>query len=204
VSYGKTTETSFRSDDTFTQAEFLTWLDANEGFLTGRCELLDGSIVMSPPARYPHGDVTTTLVIALGVHVASRELGRVYESSIGYELPSGDTLEPDVSFVSESRYAKGPAPEPGQMLRVVPDLVVEVLSPSTAARDLNEKKRVYAKNGVSEYWIVDPRRRLVVVHALGELGYDSGTDYATGSIRSLVLPDLALTVGDVFARLDHT
>ncbi|MFN2376363.1 MAG: Uma2 family endonuclease, partial [Candidatus Binatia bacterium] len=147
-------ETAFRSDERFTQAEFLHWLEENEGFLSGRCELIGGAIVMSPPARYPHGDITANLVLAIGTHVADRGLGRVYESSAGYELPSGDTLEPDVSFLSNRSLASGPRPRIGGLLRMVPDLVVEVLSPSTERRDRTEKKRLYERNGVAEYWIV--------------------------------------------------
>ena len=59
-------------------------------------------------------------------------------SSAGYDLPSGDTLEPDVSFLSAARLAAGPAPERGRFLRIVPDLVVEILSDSTAKRDRGE------------------------------------------------------------------
>lgn len=194
-------ETAFESDERFTQAEFLDWLEANEGFLSGRCELIGGAIVMSPPARYPHGDITTNLVLAIGIHAAERRLGRVYESSAGYELPSGDTLEPDVSFLSNQRLAFGPQPRTGGLLRIVPDLVVEVLSPSTERRDRTEKKRLYERNGVAEYWIVDPLLREVTVFHLEEGRYDDGVAYRGGIIRSQVLPDLGLEVEAAFANV---
>jgi Uma2 family endonuclease len=80
---------------------------------------------------------------------------------------------------------------------VVPDLVVEILSPSTARRDRTEKKAIYAANGVREYWLVDPRRRHVVVHALRGAGYDAGTTFASGVVSSKVLPRLRLTVEEI-------
>lgn len=190
------------SEERFSQAEFSEWLDRNEGFLTGACELLDGSIVMAPPARYPHGDVVTALVVALGNHVASEGTGRVYASSMGFELPTGDTVDPDVTFVSNERFAGGPSPRAGEMLRIVPDLVIEVLSPSTEKRDRTQKKSVYARSGVNEYWLVDTNMRCVIVHALAGDSYDDGTEYRRGTIRSGVLPGLSFTVGDVFARLE--
>jgi Uma2 family endonuclease len=197
-------ETAFRSVERFTQPQFLEWLEENEGFLSGRCELIDGAVVLSPPARYPHSDVTTNLVLAIGAHVAERRLGRVYESSAGYELPSGDTLEPDVSFVSNLRLAMGPVPRPGGLLRFVPDLVVEVLSPSTERRDRTEKRRLYGRNGVDEYWLVDPATRVVTVLRLGLAGYDDVQEFASGAIRSRVLPSLELEVETVFANLAGT
>lgn len=194
-------ETAFRSEERFTQPQFLEWLEENEGFLSGRCELIDGAVVLTPPARYPHSDVTTNLVLAIGAYVANRRLGRVYESSAGYELPSGDTLEPDVSFLSNLRLAAGPVPRPGGLLRFVPNLVVEVLSPSTERRDRTEKKRLYARNGVDEYWLVDPATRIVTVLRLGLTDYDDGEEYRSGRIRSRVLTGLALDVETVFANL---
>jgi Uma2 family endonuclease len=194
-------ETAFRSEERFTQPQFLEWLEENEGFLSGHCELIDGAVVLTPPARYPHSDVTTNLVLAIGAHVAKRRLGRVYESSAGYELPSGDTLEPDVSFLSNLRLAMGPVPHPGGLLRIVPDLVVEVLSPSTERRDRTEKRRLYGRNGVEEYWLVDPATRIVTVLRLGLAGYDDVREFACGAIRSRVLPNLALAVETVFANL---
>ena len=56
----------------------------------------------------------------------------------------------------------------GEFLRTVPTLVVEILSHSTARRDRTKKKAVYARNGVAEYWIVDPDARSVTVHVLGD------------------------------------
>jgi Uma2 family endonuclease len=91
--------------------------------------------------------------------VKQRRNGKVLDSSQGFELPSGDTVEPDHSFVSNERWDAAPAPKLGEFLKVVPDLVVEVLSQKTASQDRGEKKAIYERNGVREYWLVDPRAR---------------------------------------------
>ena len=82
--------------------------------------------------------------------------------------------------------------------RVVPDLVVEILSPSTARRDRTEKKAIYAACGVREYWLVDGKRREVVVFHLEGEGYDGGQTSSEGVIESRVLPDLRIAIEDLF------
>ena len=194
-----TAETAFRSDEHFTQDEFRRWLDDRPQSDINHYELLNGRIVMNPPAGWPHGRIGTSLTSVLNQYVNSRKLGMVLDSSTGYDLPSGDTVEPDVSFVTSKRFAAGPRPVEGQFLRVVPSLVVETLSRSTARRDRTEKKKVYERNSVDEYWIVDAQRRTVTVFHLGKRGYDAGRTFGAGKIKSRLLPKLDLSVEDVFA-----
>jgi Uma2 family endonuclease len=83
----------------------------------------------------------------------------------------------------------------------VPDLVVEILSASTARRDRTEKREIYAKNGVREYSIVDEVRRTVTV-CHGERGMlEVETTYSRGRVESRVLPRLELDVDEIFADL---
>lgn len=192
-------ETAFRSEETFTQEEFRAWLDALPSSDINHYELIRGRIVMSPPAGWPHGGVGGSLVYMLTAHVRSGGLGIVLDSSAGYDMPSGDTLEPDVSFVSHARFAAGPKPVHGQFLRIVPDFVVEILSPSSVSRDRVEKAEIYAQNGVDEYWIVDSKRReITVLHREGSV-FGAPSVVRDGAIPSRVFPELHATVADVFA-----
>lgn len=193
-----TAETAFRSDERFTQAEFWRWLQERPSSDINHYELINGRIVMTPPAGWPHGSIEGILVRVLGNHVAEYELGTVLGSSAGYDLPSGDTLEPDVSFITKERFAAGPAPIRGKFLRIVPNLAVEILSRSTGRRDRVEKKQVYERNRVDEYWIVDPDRSEVIVFYLGKRGYGSGRRFRNARIISRVLPELTVLAGDVF------
>jgi Uma2 family endonuclease len=192
-------QTAFRSDEHFTQAEFFEWLQERPGSDPHHYELLDGRIVMTPPAGYPHGGVAAKILGPVQTHVSAAMLGEVFDSSAGFDLPSGDSLEPDLSFISTERFLAGPRPVRGRFLRIVPDLVVEILSPSTARRDRVEKRRIYARNGVREYWLVDEPRREVAV--LGDDGLASERLYREGRIASSVLTGLLITVEDIFAGL---
>ncbi len=71
--------------------------------------------------------------------------------------------------------------------------------PSTAKRDQTERKDLYARNGVHEYWIVDPHRRTVAVYALKKRAYGPGRTYGRGTVRSRVLPKLRFEVETLFA-----
>jgi Uma2 family endonuclease len=191
--------TAFRSDERFTQRQFRRWVDQRPRSDINRYELIDGRIVMTPPAGQLHASVEAALVHLLREHVTANGLGNVFGSSAGYDLPSGETLEPDASYISKERLAAGPRTGPDQFLRVVPTLVVEILSPSTAKRDRTEKKDLYARNGVDEYWIVDPHSTAVAVYVLTKRAYGSGRTYARGTVRSRVLPKLRIEVETLFA-----
>jgi Uma2 family endonuclease len=101
--------------------------------------------------------------------------------------------------MSKARFAAGPAPVRGRFLRIVPDLAIEILSPSSASRDRIEKSEIYAANGVDEYWIVDSKR--CEVTALFREGAVFGIPevVASGKIPSRVLSGLGIAVEDVFA-----
>jgi len=191
--------TAFRSEERFTQKQFRRWVDQRPRADISRYELIDGRIVMTPPAGWSHSSVASTLVHLLNEHVRRRTDGLVFESSAGYDLPSGDTVEPDVTFVSSERFAADPPTAPDQFLRVVPNLVVEILSPSTAKRDQTEKKAIYERNRVDEYWIVDPRRKAVTVFYRGKQHYSPGQTFTRGTIRSRVLPKLRISIEKLFA-----
>lgn len=193
-------EVSFESTQTVEQQEFSRWVESRARWDLNHYELLNGRIVMTPPAGYPHGSVASRIVHLLVSFAAARGLGEVLDSSQGFELPSGDTVEPDASFVSAERWTAMGPPEPGTFLRVVPDLVVEILSPSTAPRDRGDKKTIYEHNGVREYWLVDPRSRQLTVFLLDAQGrFDDGAAFDAGKVhRCRALPGLEVRVGALF------
>lgn len=181
-------EPSFESLEGMTQEAFAEWIERHEPLGVARYELLNGRIVMTPPAGYPHGGLGVRIARAISDHAGD---GLVFESSQGYALPSGDTVGPDVTFVSRSRWEAGPKPAVGEFIRIVPDLVVEILSPSTSSRDRGEKKAIYERNGVRELWLVDPRARRIVRFVLADGRFDLGQGFDEDErITSTVLPGL--------------
>ncbi len=124
-------------------------------------ELVDGEIRMSP-AGARHGQVCVRLVLRLGTFVEGRHLGYVFDSSTGFRFPGGNVRLPDVSFVARGRFEAEKVPE--GFGDVVPDLVVEVLSPDDRPRDVLDKVGEYLQAGVRLVWVVDPRRERAVAY----------------------------------------
>ena len=183
-------EATFVSTDRFNQRAFKRWVETRPATDINHYELTNGKIVMTPPPGWGHGEVEARLSRILFDFIDSKKLGKVFGSSTGYNLPSGDTLEPDLSFISGERWAKGPHVGRGQFLRIVPNLVVEILSPTTVQRDRIEKKKIYEANGVDELWLVDPIRRDVTVFQLAEGKYGPGKRFgARRTLRSQQLPE---------------
>lgn len=155
---------------------------------------------MTPPAGWGHGEIEVRVGRILLDFVEKNNLGKVFGSSTGYDLPSGDTLEPDGSFVSRERWTKGPHVRRAQFLKIVPTLVVEILSPATTRRDRIEKKKIYEINGVEEYWVVDPDRRDVTVFHLVGGQYGVGNRFEVRQkLRSHVLVGFEVLTRSLFA-----
>jgi Uma2 family endonuclease len=115
-----------------------------------RCELLYGRLVVTPAPTARHQHVVAR-VLHLLLDCADRNGDQALASPIDVVLAEHSVVQPDVIYVSAARSAIV-----RERIEGVPDLVVEVLSPGTARRDLGEKLRLYAEAGVAEYWIVDP------------------------------------------------
>jgi Uma2 family endonuclease len=185
--------------------EFARWVEARPSDDINHYELLDGRIVMTPPAGYPHGRVGSALQVLLGVFVSTRKRGIVFDSSQGFRLPTGDTVEPDHSFVSNERWKAMGAPVHGELLRVVPDLVIEVLSPSTRSRDRRQRKKIYERNAVREYWLVDSVAGVITVFVLRDGRYGKARAYASGErVRSEILEGLEEDVVTLVAGGEET
>jgi Uma2 family endonuclease len=193
-------DTSFRSDERFTQAEFFEWVQERPASDLYRYELLGGHIVMTPPAGAPHGEVEVRISSALFQHVEPRRLGTVYGSSAGFELPSGDTIEPDVSFALAAKLATIQSTPDDGYYPFVPDLIVEILSRATARRDRTEKRLIYEKNGVREYWIVSHKPRQVTMYVLEGGSFAGPVHVVSGHVESRLLPGLRIPIDKIFGR----
>jgi Uma2 family endonuclease len=130
-----------------TAAEF--WADAPDD---QKAELINGVMVTAPPPLGIHEQLQLFLLTLLRTYVEEHGLGEVRGSRTGVELATDQVYEPDILFVSHDRLdiieRKG--------IVGAPDLVIEILSASTAQYDRGEKMRIYERAGVRELWLVDP------------------------------------------------
>lgn len=161
----------------------------------GRCELIRGELIMMSPAGFQHGHLAAEIGALLTNFVKPRGLGAVTGAETGFLIARDpDTVRaPDVGFVRADRL---PPIAPRGFFPGVPDLAVEVLSPSDRASEVNAKVRDWLEAGAGAVWVVDPEQRTVTVHrSLDESVVLETSDTLTGGN---VLPGFVVPVRQVF------
>lgn len=161
-----------------------------------RYELLAGELVMAPAPRLFHQRVAMRLGALFHVFVQEKGLGEVFAAPCDVVLSDTDVVQPDLLFVSRERehVLRG-----GDNVRGAPDVVIEILSPATAARDRTFKRALYAKHGVKEYWLVDPDTRTVTVLLLEERRFAVAGVYGPGqNLTSPTLQGCAFDLDEIF------
>lgn len=162
----------------------------------GKAELIRGELRVTPPAGGPHGLAGVNLVLALGVYARQHGLGRVFGDGVGYELVRlpNTVRVPDASFVRAEQLPAGGL-GPG-LVKLAPDLAIEVLSPSETASELEEKLDDNLTSGTRLIWVVDPTRRTVRILS---------SDAPVRTLREgelleggSVVPGFTMPVSDVF------
>ena len=129
-------------------------LDGNE-----RYELLDGELILVASPNRGHQTVSLRLASRMLSFVDENGLGWVFEAPFDVLFTDTDVVQPDIMFISREReHILTRANVQG-----APDLIVEILSPSSSTRDWRAKRELYAAHGVREYWIIDPTNRIVFV-----------------------------------------
>jgi Uma2 family endonuclease len=143
-----------------TYEEFLTWADEDT-----RAEWVDGEVVFMSPVSNEHQELSRFLLALLSFYVDAHRLGTIryepFQMKTGPDLPG---RSPDILFVTTEHLSRlkrahleGPA-----------DLVVEIISRDSRARDRGDKFYEYEQAGVPEYWLLDPQRKQAEFYRLGE------------------------------------
>ena len=145
-------------------------------------QLIENNLIMSPAPKSIHQQVLEELSFQLGSVVRKHKLGKSMFSPYDVYLDYKNAYQPDLIYISNENLHK--IEENG--FHGAPDLVIEVLSPGTAQYDKGEKKNVYERCGVKEYWIVDPATKEVTGYTLSENKF-TAISTATGVINSPLL-----------------
>ena len=154
-----------------TAEEFLEWLEPGTF-----ADLIDGEVFMHSPVSIPHARLLNFLDRLLGMYVDRRGLGYLYREVVAVRLDRRTVFLPDLAFYRAERRDAFRR----NHIEAAPDLVVEVLSRRTAARDTGPKFAAYQRHGVMEYWLLDP---LTLAHRFYRRAGDELVEYATGAAR---------------------
>lgn len=162
-----------------------------------RYEIIDGEMLVSASPRRVHQH-TAQRVNGLLVAAADEERrGCVFFAPVDVRLSRHDVVQPDLLFIRRERLG---IYTPEGIVEGPPDLVVEILSPSSYSIDVLRKAKLYAWAGVPEYWLIDPSARALTVFGLLDGHYEE-VPRDNGFARSLVFPDLRIDVARLFGGI---
>ena len=172
----------------YTVADYLSWPD------DGRCELIAGAVYsMSPAPTIKHQRIAGEFYSQLNQKLKGKSCFP-FVAPVDVVLSIDDVVQPDVLVVCD------PAKITEKNIQGAPDLVVEVLSPGTALKDMREKKALYERSGVREYVVIDPLEEYVQRFWLQQDGYYGASD-VFGPLEPLPLrslPGIELPLWEIF------
>jgi len=162
-----------------------------------RYQVIDGELIMTPAPNEPHQSSLGDLFHVIGDHVRATQAGKVYFAPLDVVLSDENVVQPDLLFISTERlniitHAN---------VQGAPDLVVEILSPGTAHIDKTDKRDLYARFGVREYWLVSPEAGTIEVLVLrGGIFERLGLFGSGDQVKSEVLSGLSFKIDAVFGK----
>lgn len=180
-----------------------------------RYEIIGGKEIMSPSGTIGHNTVIGNLYWIFKNYFKEHKNGRVFTDSLDVHLEDGEVYMPDVKVIKNYTVLSNI-----DTIHVVPDFVAEVLSKSTRKYDIGEKKDIYEKHGVSEYWTIEPLQKSIDVYHLIDGKYKLDNVYqlytekewsqltdrqkaeAKFEIKVSIFDDLIVKVEDVFEWID--
>ncbi len=200
---------AFKKDYKYTYRDYCSWPDEE------RWEIIEGvPVAMSPAPGRSHQEVSGNIYFQLRKALLEKlsESGpcKIFAAPFDVRLPESDeaddhvttVVQPDISIICD------PSRLDDRGCRGAPDLIMEILSPSTAAQDLGTKKELYEKHGVREYWIVQPREKIVIVYKQIQTEtenrksprFDKGSVYTENDSVSLsIFADVVIPLNEVFS-----
>ena len=160
-----------------------------------RYELIDGELILVASPNEDHQMVSMELGSQMHSFVKANNLGWVFHAPFDVLFTDSDVVQPDLMFISSEReHIRTPATTQG-----APDLIVEILSPSSSRRDWRDKRELYASHGVQEYWIVDPTNRIVWVMLLQDGALVEQGAYGEGdTVTSSTLEGFSISLDEIF------
>ena len=162
-----------------------------------RYELIEGELYMTPSPVTKHQRISGRIEFALRKFVTENNLGEVFDAPYDVYLDNENVVQPDIMFISKERlHIIGEKNVQG-----APDLVIEIISENSAYRDMVQKKRLYTRFGVKEYWIVIPEEELIEIYILKEDIYHLANTYRKEqTLESPNIKGLKVDVKELFLQ----
>ena len=181
--------TSITDRKKITYADYLKIEDNN------RYEIFNGELLMVPAPSTDHQEISRNIGFLIWNFVKQKGIGKVFNAPVDVVFDDDEVFQPDIIFIkSENQSIIGK-----NAIQGVPDLIVEIVSPSSTFYDTIEKKDIYRKYGVKEYWIIFPDEKVIEVLSLEKGEYlEFCKSKKEGIVKSKILEGLEINSKDVF------
>ncbi|MCL4484899.1 MAG: Uma2 family endonuclease [Nitrospirae bacterium] len=163
-----------------------------------RYEIIDGELCMTPSPSPRHQEISRNLLRIIDVFLLQKNLGKIFAApcDVVFSKDPLQVVDPDLLFVSKEHLSIIGE----KNIQGVPDLTVEILSPTTATSDRRVKHSLYERFGVPEYWIVDPATNTIQVFRLVDGHYPAPIEYGKSDrLESPLFPGLSIPLSEVFS-----
>lgn len=161
-------------------------------------EIIDGEMIRKSAPSPMHQEVSRNLLYLLETVNRQHQKGSLFYAPIDVYLDEFNKPQPDLVFISKEKSHLVTS----SGIEGVPDLIIEIISPSSVIRDRIEKKNVYERVGVHEFWLVDPRYESIEIYTLQDGRYQlySGATTFEGVLKSETFPELTIELRGIFAE----
>ena len=153
-----------------------------------------GAIIIMSPTGGETGNHNAEIIIDFGIWNRQAKLGKVFDSSTCFRFPNGANRSPDVSWIQQARWDKLTIDQKEKFPPIVPDFVLELMSPSDSLKEIREKMEEYRDSGVKLGWLINPKKRTVEIYRPGQEkeiqknpGSLSGEDILPGFVLDLAV-----------------
>ncbi len=173
----------------------LTYEDYRKTPEDERYELIDGVLIMAASPNRAHQTTQRKLGWRMASTVENEDLGEVFFTPFDVVLSEHTTLQPDLIFVSKENESV----LTDANIQGAPDMVVEIISPSSTGRDWVTKRDLYARHGVKEYWLIDPFERTLWVMRLINGRLELAGTYREGdTVTASTIKGFSVNLSDIF------
>lgn len=169
-------------------AEKWTYQEMLENLPADSCyELIDNELYEMPAPNTEHQRIALKLVTKLFSFIENKNIGEAFIAPYDVRLDYDNVIQPEILFIKKDNLINVTE----KCFVGVPDLVVEIISPKSVYRDQVEKRDLYERFGVQEYWVIDPANQVIEVMYLEKLAY-ALKDYLVekGIVKSILLNGL--------------
>ncbi len=159
-------------------------------------ELIEGELLMNPSPTPYHQRISGIIEFELRKFVNNNGLGEVFDAPCDVHFDDENVMQPDIMFISKNRLnIIG-----DKNIQASPDLAIEIVSDNSVYRDMEQKKRLYAKFGVREYWIVIPETKTIEVYVLDNGAFKLVNEPGTADhIESPIIKGLKIDFKTIFS-----